>query len=88
VFVEEENGEIEGIVDREGDDAEVNQLTEMYVINMLKNLGAQPLDKLHNILSNYVPGFQKSIPQLAAFLDLLIKQDKLDFTQGLYTLKK
>jgi anaphase-promoting complex subunit 2 len=89
VVIEEESGENGTMVDSgDNGDAEMNQLTEMYVINMLKNLGPQPLDKLHNILSNYVPGFQKTASQLAAFLDALIKQDKIDFVQSLYSLKK
>jgi hypothetical protein len=88
VVVDEEANEKTSLTDKSENDIELDQLIEVYVVNMLKNLGAQPLDKLHNMLSAYVPGFQKTLSQLTTFLDTLMKQDKIDFIQGLYTLKK
>jgi anaphase-promoting complex subunit 2 len=65
---------------------------ENYIMGMLTNFGALPADRLHNMLRVFVVGEPKyegrSQEQLAAFLQLLAEQGKLDVSNGIYSRRK
>lgn len=62
---------------------------ENYITGMLSNMGALPLERLHNLLRVFVVGEPKyegrSQDQLAAFLQLLAEQGKVEVANGLFS---
>jgi len=50
-------------------------------------LGRQTPEKLHSMLSNYLESYSASLHHLKAFLQKLVKEDKIDFTAGEYSKK-
>jgi anaphase-promoting complex subunit 2 len=65
---------------------------ENYILGMLANFGALPLERLHNMLRVFVVGEPKyegrSQEQLGAFLALLGAQGKLEAANGLYSKRR
>lgn len=65
---------------------------ENYIQGMLTNFGQLALERLHNMLRVFVVGEPKyegrSQDQLAAFLQLLADQGKLEVVNGLYSKRK
>ncbi|EEB08420.1 anaphase-promoting complex subunit Apc2 [Schizosaccharomyces japonicus yFS275] len=62
-----------------------------FVVGMLTNLGALELERIHNMLTMFVPppnGYTRSQAELREFLALMIKEEKLEFTGGAYKLKQ
>ena len=61
---------------------------ENYVRGMLSNFGELPLDRIHNMLSMFVPGDDNSISaqQLRGLLSHLCNQEKLVFDGSAYKL--
>lgn len=62
---------------------------ESYVMGMLTNFDALPLDRIHNMLKMFVaePAYDKSAAQLQAFLSKLVAQDKLVCEGSMYKRK-
>ncbi|KAI9139125.1 hypothetical protein BKA69DRAFT_1030788, partial [Paraphysoderma sedebokerense] len=61
-----------------------------YIVGMLTNLGSLPIDRIHSMLSIFVQApnkFNRSIEDLRDFLALMVREDKLDFSGGVYKLK-
>lgn len=63
---------------------------ESYIFGMLTNLGQLPLERIHSMLKTFVAGsdhkYDKTPQQLAVFLQLLCREDKLECSpDGLYT---
>eukprot|EP00250_Pteridium_aquilinum_P008763 c18193_g1_i1 orf=359-3379(-) len=59
---------------------------ESYVLGMLTNFDALPLDRIHNMLKMFVsdPPYDKSLQQLQGFLSGLVSEEKLEVRDGLY----
>ncbi|KAI5060978.1 hypothetical protein GOP47_0023483, partial [Adiantum capillus-veneris] len=59
---------------------------ESYVLGMLTNFDALPLDRIHNMLKMFVsdPPYDKSLQQLQGFLSGLVAEEKLEVRDGLY----
>lgn len=59
---------------------------ESYVLGMLTNFDALPLDRIHNMLKMFVsdPPYDKSLHQLQSFLAGLVSEEKLEIRDGLY----
>jgi anaphase-promoting complex subunit 2 len=53
---------------------------------MLKNLGAQPLDRIQSTLK-IVPGYDRTPEHLAAFMDAARREGLVSFTDGKYKLE-
>ncbi|KAJ2158963.1 Anaphase-promoting complex subunit 2 [Coemansia sp. RSA 552] len=58
-----------------------------YIVGMLTNFGPLPLDRILSMLSMFVPGDTTTPEELRAFLALMVREDKLDMTGGMYKLK-
>ncbi|CAD62574.1 hypothetical protein POMI540_3586 [Schizosaccharomyces pombe] len=61
-----------------------------FVVGMLTNLGALELERIHNMLTMFIPppnGYTRTQSELREFLALMIKEEKLEFTGGAYKLK-
>jgi anaphase-promoting complex subunit 2 len=61
---------------------------ESFVVGMLKTFTTLTADKVHTMLSNYVPTYTLSQQDLNQFLSRLVKEDKLEYKGGQYNLKK
>lgn len=59
---------------------------EQFVMGMLSNLDALPLERIHNLLKMFVtePPYDKSAEQLAAFMGRLVADEKLVLEGSLY----
>ncbi|OLL25396.1 Anaphase-promoting complex subunit 2 [Neolecta irregularis DAH-3] len=67
------------------------QMYWSYITNMLKNMGAQPAERIQSILTMLVPPpnlYSKSLNELQAFLEEMVNEEKLEFVTGNYKLKK
>lgn len=62
---------------------------ESYIIGMLQNLKALPLERIHNMLQMFVrtPVYDRTQTQLAAFLAQLVAEDKIELHAGVYKIK-
>jgi hypothetical protein len=60
---------------------------ESYIIGMLTNYDTSTLEKLNNLLSMVIEDYDKQPHELADFLKKMVKDDKLDYEDGLYSLK-
>eukprot|EP00899_Mesostigma_viride_P018981 jgi/Mesvir1/27084/Mv20772-RA.1 len=63
---------------------------EQFVMGMLTNFEALPLDRIHNMLKIFVadPPYDRTMQQLATFLGHLVAEDRLEFLDGMYKMKK
>lgn len=64
---------------------------EKFIVGMLTNFGSMTLDRIHNTLKMFCvaePSYDKSLQQLQSFLSGLISEEKLEFRDGSYFLKK
>ncbi|XP_024994243.1 anaphase-promoting complex subunit 2 isoform X2 [Cynara cardunculus var. scolymus] len=64
---------------------------EKFIVGMLKNFGSMALDRIHNTLKMFCvsdPTYDKSLQQLQFFLSGLVAEEKLEFRDGMYFLKK
>jgi anaphase-promoting complex subunit 2 len=83
-------------MDDHQDSAEETKKAEMqlywtYIVGMLTNLGALPLDRIHMMLSMFVQAPQKydcKPEHLSAFLEQKIREDLLEASGGMYKLKQ
>ena len=59
---------------------------EPFVLGMLANFDALPLDRVHNMLKMFAsdPPYDKSMEQLAAFMGSLVADEKLALDGGMY----
>eukprot|EP00887_Chlorella_sp_A99_P005758 scaffold1.g5758.t1 len=59
---------------------------EPFVMGMLTNFDALPLDRIHNMLKMFVtdPPYDKTVEQLGAFLQGLVAAEKLVLSGGMY----
>lgn len=57
---------------------------ESFVVGMLTNHSEMRLDKIHNMLKMFAPGFDKTSEQLAAFMTKLVREEKLTCDGGVY----
>jgi hypothetical protein len=55
---------------------------------MLTNLGEQSLDKIHSTMANFADGYDKTIQQLAAFLNRLVEREKVEHSGNMYSMKQ
>jgi anaphase-promoting complex subunit 2 len=72
---------------------EIMQVYESYITGMLTNFEALPLDRIHNMLKMFVSTgehkYDKRVEELAAFLNRLVDQEKLECSgDGVYRLRK
>ncbi|ORX66771.1 hypothetical protein DL89DRAFT_269815 [Linderina pennispora] len=58
-----------------------------YVVGMLTNFGPLPLDRIHSMLDMFLPGEKIEPDELKAFLALMVREDRLEQTGGMYKLK-
>lgn len=91
---EAEGGVEEEMVDggaEENDGQEENSMKvfESYIINMLKNLRESPLERVHNMMKLFVqrPVYDKTQDQLAALLQRMVNEGKIEVQAGQYKLK-
>ncbi|KAK9701972.1 Anaphase-promoting complex subunit 2 [Basidiobolus ranarum] len=71
--------------------AEEMRIYWSYIVGMLTNLGTLPLDRVQSMLSMFVQApnkYNRTAEELQDFLDLMIREDKLEFSLGMYKLKK
>ncbi|ORY03191.1 hypothetical protein K493DRAFT_207320, partial [Basidiobolus meristosporus CBS 931.73] len=71
--------------------AEEMRIYWSYIVGMLTNLGTLPLDRVQSMLSMFVQApnkYNRSAEELQDFLELMIREDKLEFSLGMYKLKK
>ncbi|KAL3501441.1 hypothetical protein ACH5RR_035890 [Cinchona calisaya] len=64
---------------------------EKFIMGMLTNFGSMALDRIHNTLKMFCiadPPYDKSLQQLQSFLSGLVAEEKLEFRDGMYLLKK
>ncbi|XP_027096892.1 anaphase-promoting complex subunit 2 isoform X1 [Coffea arabica] len=64
---------------------------EKFITGMLTNFGSMALDRIHNTLKMFCiadPPYDKSLQQLQSFLYGLVAEEKLEFRDGMYLLKK
>lgn len=64
---------------------------EKFITGMLTNFGSMALDRIHNTLKMFCigdPSYDKSLQQLQSFLHGLVAEEKLEFRDGMYFLKK
>ena len=67
------------------------QVIWQFIVGMLTNLESLPLDRIHSMLKMFAmqgPGSEYSIPELKAFLDKKVKEQKLVCESGVYRLTK
>ncbi len=60
---------------------------ENFIIGILTNFSAVPLDRMHSLLRMFVvsePKYDKSQEQLAAFLQVMAAREKVDIENGIY----
>ena len=59
---------------------------EPFVLGMLANFDALPLDRVHNMLKMFVadPPYDKTIEQLAGLMGRLVADEKLALEGGMY----
>ena len=55
---------------------------------MVTNLGGMTIERIHQMLEACLPNYTSSIDQLKSFLELMVHENKLDFTADLYSIKK
>ncbi|KAJ2455546.1 Anaphase-promoting complex subunit 2 [Coemansia sp. RSA 2336] len=58
-----------------------------YIVGMLTNFGPLPLDRIHSMLSMFIPGDTTTPDELRAFLTQMVREDQLDMSGGMYKLK-
>ncbi|RKP36389.1 hypothetical protein BJ085DRAFT_21761 [Dimargaris cristalligena] len=61
-----------------------------FVVGMLTNLGSLPLDRIQAMLHMFVQepaAYSRSEAELRDFLNLMVKEDKLELSAGMYKLK-
>ncbi|CAL9222463.1 unnamed protein product [Arabidopsis halleri] len=64
---------------------------EKFIMGMLTNFGGMALERIHNTLKMFCvadPSYDKSLQQLQSFLSGLVSEEKLEFRDGMYLLKK
>ncbi|XP_010523470.1 PREDICTED: anaphase-promoting complex subunit 2 [Tarenaya hassleriana] len=64
---------------------------EKFIMGMLTNFGSMALERMHNTLKMFCvadPSYDKSLQQLQSFLSGLVAEEKLEFRDGMYFLKK
>jgi len=59
-----------------------------FISNMVTNLGGMTIERIHQMLEACLPNYTSSIDQLKSFLELMVHENKLDFTADLYSIKK
>jgi len=65
------------------------EIYSSYIFGMLQNFDALPLERIHQMLKMFVvnPPFDKTQRQLFSFLEELVVEEKLVFSQGQYSVK-
>ncbi|EPS70303.1 hypothetical protein M569_04456, partial [Genlisea aurea] len=64
---------------------------EKFIAGMLTNFGSMALERIHNTLKMFClsdPPYDKTLQQLQSFLGGLVAEDKLQFKNGMYALKR
>ncbi|CAH8302967.1 unnamed protein product [Eruca vesicaria subsp. sativa] len=61
---------------------------ENFIMGMLTNSGSVALEQIHNYLKIFCVAYDKSLQQLQSFLSGLVGEEKLEFRDGMYLLKK
>ncbi|KAJ1947288.1 hypothetical protein FBU59_001893, partial [Linderina macrospora] len=69
-----------------GADAEALRVHFNFVVGMLTNFGPLPLDRIHSMLGMFLPGEKIEPDELKTFLALMVREDKLEFSGGVYKL--
>jgi len=60
-------------------------MCEIFILQMLTNLHDLSLDRIHMNLMMTLPTYDRSMLDLAGFLDKLVKQEKLVESAGVYS---
>ncbi|VVB09331.1 unnamed protein product [Arabis nemorensis] len=64
---------------------------EKFIMGMLTNFGSMALERIHNTLKMFCvadPSYDKSLQQLQSFLSGLVSEEKLEFRDSMYLVKK
>ncbi|KAI3433290.1 hypothetical protein D9Q98_003109 [Chlorella vulgaris] len=81
-------GDQEGMEVEEGARDEMQEMAayEPFIMGMLTNFDALPLDRVHNMLKMFVsdPPYDKSLEQLGAYMGRLVGEEKLSLDGGTY----
>ncbi|PSC76910.1 anaphase-promoting complex subunit 2 [Micractinium conductrix] len=83
-------GEQEGLMEMEEGGAKDEHADmagyEPFIVGMLTNFDALPLDRIHNMLKMFAndPPYDKSLEQLGAYLSALVAEERLSCEGGLY----
>ena len=80
-------------VDEDGDHDEVEEEENFdefipFIVAMLKNLGALPIAKIHQKMTNFNSDYELTIQQLKELLDKMVALETLDFQGGQYSVMK
>ena len=62
-----------------------------FIVGMLTNLGSLPIERIHMMLGMFVQGptsFDADMEELQSFLNDMVEKEKLDFRNGMYSLRK
>lgn len=72
--------------------AEEMAVYESYVTGMLMNHDSLPAERIHNVLKMVLPSgehkYDKSIQELETFLNKLVNEEKVEYANGSYQIKK
>jgi anaphase-promoting complex subunit 2 len=88
--IEEEESEMGGSADNQA--AAAKEVYLNYIKGMCTNMGALPLERIHNMLLMFCSGdehpYEYDESQLRAFLNDLVKEDVLECSAGEYSVKE
>eukprot|EP00794_Sanderia_malayensis_P015618 gene15618-17192_t len=88
-FYEPEDEQITFVQDKRDEEL---QMYWSYVVGMLTNIGALPLDRIHSMLKMFamhdLAGSQCTLEDVKQFLESKVKDGNLSFANGLYKLNK
>ena len=84
---EEARGGASMMASSEEQEAAGMRVYEQYVMGMLTNFDALPLERIHNMLKMFVadPPYDKTAAQLERFLARLVAEQKLSVDRGSYS---
>ena len=86
--IEVTNFEDQDTEGQQNEDSELIKQVENFVFGMLKTYSNMSCERIHSMLSNYLPNYSMNTAQLNSFLQKLVKEDKLEFSQNEYHIKK
>ncbi|KAL1920658.1 uncharacterized protein VTP21DRAFT_1035 [Calcarisporiella thermophila] len=88
---EEEDGGGVKVKSPEEQEAEAMQGYWTYITGLLTNLGPQPLERIQTMLTMFCQPparYNKTADELRRYLELMVREEKLEVTGGLYKLRR